>query len=180
MKKISEKSLYQGTWINLKKSKFISDRGEEVLWEYVERVNVKQVVIIVPKLVPSNRYILIRQFRHALNTHVIGLPAGLIHDEEVSKAALRELKEETGYTGTIKEISPLLALNSALSNIRVQFVTAEIDENDPENKNPIQKLEPEEQIEVFLVQDTKAKDFIIEHKEKGDDVGASLWAIFGI
>ena len=41
-----------------------------------------------------------RKFRHPVNNNVLELPAGLIDPGETPfETALRELKEETGYTG---------------------------------------------------------------------------------
>ena len=51
--------------------------------------------------------IIVRQYRPPLDAYTIELPAGLIDEGETyAKAALRELKEETGYVGVVKSISP--------------------------------------------------------------------------
>ncbi len=55
----------------------------------------------------------------------------------------------------------------------------EIDENDELNKNPKQELEPSEDIEVILVSKEESRDFLIEQKNKGVDVGVGPWYIFG-
>lgn len=50
-----------------------------------------------------------KQFRPPLDKVVIEVPAGLIDaGETAEEAAVRELKEETGYVGTVSETSPVM------------------------------------------------------------------------
>lgn len=53
--------------------------------------------------------ILQKQFRPPVNAVVIEVPAGLIDEGETpEEAAIRELREETGYVGTVDESSPAM------------------------------------------------------------------------
>lgn len=53
-----------------------------------------------PKKGPS--LLLQKQFRPPLNKVTIEVPSGLIDEgEEIAQSAIRELKEETGYVGTV-------------------------------------------------------------------------------
>lgn len=71
-------------------------------WEYAERVNASGIVAIVA-LTRENEIIFIEQYRPAIQKRVIEIPAGLAGDvpgtesEPLTKAARRELLEETGY-----------------------------------------------------------------------------------
>ncbi len=71
-------------------------------WEYVERVNVRDVAVLVP-ITPEHEIVLVEQFRIPVQARMIELPAGLVGDEEEFRdedlldAANRELEEETGY-----------------------------------------------------------------------------------
>jgi 8-oxo-dGTP pyrophosphatase MutT (NUDIX family) len=50
-----------------------------------------------------------KQFRPPLDKIVIEVPAGLVDaGETAEEAAVRELKEETGYVGTVSESSPVM------------------------------------------------------------------------
>jgi ADP-ribose pyrophosphatase len=70
-------------------------------WEYVERLNASGIVALAA-LTDDGRVILIEQFRPPVGRRVIELPAGLAGDvesgEALTKAARRELLEETGYS----------------------------------------------------------------------------------
>jgi ADP-ribose pyrophosphatase len=69
-------------------------------WEYVERPNASGIVALAA-VTDDDRIILIEQFRPPVGRRVIELPAGLAGDidagEALTKAARRELLEETGY-----------------------------------------------------------------------------------
>ena len=71
-------------------------------WEYVERVNVRDVAVLVP-ITSEDEIVLVEQFRIPVQARMIELPAGLVGDEEEFReedlldAANRELEEETGY-----------------------------------------------------------------------------------
>ena len=55
-------------------------------------------VVIVP-IIDDNKVILIKQWRYSINQELIELPAGKLEPgEDPYKSALRELREETGYT----------------------------------------------------------------------------------
>jgi ADP-ribose pyrophosphatase len=71
-------------------------------WEYVVRPHSTGVVVIVA-LTPERRLVLVEQWRVAVHSQVVELPAGLVGDsaaargEPLATAARRELLEETGY-----------------------------------------------------------------------------------
>ncbi len=178
MKSIEEKILYKGKWIALKETAYTAKNGEEIRWESIERTNTNKTAIIIAKLVPSNRYVFIKQYRPAINNYILGFPAGLIEGESLEEEALRELKEETGYFGAVRSISPILYSNAALLADTVRLVTIEVDENLKENKNPVQHLEAEEEIEVILVSKSNVKEFLIEEQKNGTAVGVGPWYVF--
>jgi ADP-ribose pyrophosphatase len=85
--------LYQGRWLSLRR------RGR---WEYAERNNPGGAVIILA-VTPEDKILFVEQYRVAVQTFTIEMPAGLVGDiagsesEGALLAARRELEEETGY-----------------------------------------------------------------------------------
>jgi ADP-ribose pyrophosphatase len=74
----------------------LMQRGQ---WEFVQRPNANGAVAVIA-VNDQGSLILVEQYRHALQEHVLELPAGLVGDEgdeNFEEAARRELLEETGY-----------------------------------------------------------------------------------
>lgn len=73
-------------------------------WEYVARTNSSGAAFIVA-VTDADEIVLVEQYRVPLQARCIELPAGMIGDEEhlkdedIEASALRELKEETGFSG---------------------------------------------------------------------------------
>jgi ADP-ribose pyrophosphatase len=74
-------------------------------WEYVSRTNDVRAVVILAET--EGKVILVEQYRVPVGGRCIELPAGLVGDEDrnatVEGTAIKELEEETGYTGTAVE-----------------------------------------------------------------------------
>ena len=87
------RTLAEGRWLRL-----VDDAG----WEHVERVNGHGVVVILA-VTEEGELLLVEQYRPAVKSRVIEVPAGLTgdvagrEDEDADAAARRELLEETGY-----------------------------------------------------------------------------------
>ena len=178
MKKISEKTVYDGKWLFVSESVLENKDGRQYIWETVHRKRSTVGVVVVAKLIPSNRFILIEQFRPAINGYILSLPAGLGFDDP--NHALVELKEETGYTGRIIDVSPVLKTGASLINDSARIVHIEVEESLPENQNPIQHLEPAEDITVCLVTKKEGRAFIAHRQSEGVHIAANLWYIFGL
>ncbi|KAA6416683.1 MAG: adp-ribose pyrophosphatase [Trebouxia sp. A1-2] len=80
------------------------------------------------------------------------MPAGLIDEgEDAAQAAVRELKEETGYSGKVTSVSEPCFSDPGMTNSNMQWAVVDIDADAPENANVKPELEPGEFIDVFLV-----------------------------
>ncbi len=178
MKKINEKTVYDGKWLSVSETIYQNDQGRQLTWECVHRKRLTVGVVIVARLLPSRRFILMKQYRPAIDGYIMALPAGLGSGDP--NHALVELKEETGYTGKIVDVSPVLKTSASLINDSARIVYIEVDENSPANQNPVQELEDAEDIEVFLVAQEEGKDFLLEHIKQGTHVASNLWYLFGI
>ena len=93
-------------------------------------------------------FIMVKQYRHGSDQVTIEFPAGTIDSgEEPLVAALRELREETGYVPTgevslIGEVSP----NPAFMNNRALFFLVE-----GVKKVGDQELDPNEQLDILKI-----------------------------
>ncbi len=175
MKQTGEKILFQGDWLTLKSLIMENEDGKQFNWETVSRKKHQDVVAVIAKLVPSNQLVLIKQFRPAVNGFVMGFPAGLLDDGDIEAQALKELKEETGYSGKILSTGPSLKSNAATMNINMHIVQVEIDESLPHNQSPLQNLEPEEDIQVFLIHPDQLEKELLAHQQNGTHIGSVLW-----
>ena len=94
-KTLSSERLYEGAILNLRKDKVTVKDGRTSYREIVEH-NGGVVILGVTKegLIP-----MIRQYRKPAGQVMLELPAGKLEKgEDPKEAALREFKEETGYT----------------------------------------------------------------------------------
>lgn len=96
--------------------------------------------------------VLQKQYRPPLDRICIELPAGLVDEgETAADAAIRELREETGYVGTVTESSMIMFNDPGFCNTNLQMVHLTVDPKLPRNMDPRPELEEGEFIETFTV-----------------------------
>lgn len=170
---LSRETLCTGKFLKYENIKWRTADGQEKIWEVVERMIGRQAVLIIPWLKPSNRLVLIRQYRPPANAYIIEFPAGLIEENEAPEiAAIRELREEAGYAGKVTRIIPPTYNTPGLSSETVYNVFMEIDDHAPHQPQP----DDGEHIELLLVARDDFAAFIDREIAAGNQFDSKVMA----
>jgi 8-oxo-dGTP pyrophosphatase MutT (NUDIX family) len=168
--------LHQGRWLTLK-ARNATNGEHQVRWEFVERTTQRAGAYSVSVLAitqQTDQVIVIANYRYPVNKFVLELPAGLIDGEEDAvTAAIREIKEETGYTVRPEDVighSPSLYAAPWVSTESTVNFTVRVDLSLPENENPQQVLDEVEQIKVILLPKSSLLSSLLLLADKEDYV----------
>ena len=93
---IYSERIYEGRILNLRRDKVHVHSGEESFREIVEHNG----GVAIAAMTAAGKMVLVRQYRKAAGKALLEVPAGKIEKDETDHllVAIRELKEETGYT----------------------------------------------------------------------------------
>ncbi|CAM1506119.1 Fc.00g057600.m01.CDS01 [Cosmosporella sp. VM-42] len=149
----------EARWTKLVKTTYTDPQGVTRTWESAERrtrpkdadIDGVGIVAILDK--PTGKEIILqKQYRPPIDKVTIEVPAGLIDaGETAEQAAIRELKEETGYVGEVLETSPVMYNDPGFCNTNLRMVHVSIDMGLAANQDLKPELEENEFIEVFTV-----------------------------
>jgi len=82
--------------------------------------------VLVVALTSDEDIILVRQYRHGVQKVVLEVPGGMVDgDESPERAAMRELREETGFTSERVHLLGTMMPNPAINNAYCHVVLAE-------------------------------------------------------
>lgn len=133
-----------------------SRRTEKDLSCLIKDHNKADGVMIIP-ITEEDEFVLLKQFRPAINDYIYEFPAGLIDEgEDVIEAATRELFEETGLLASECEYLIKPSYTSAgMSDESIAVVKMKV-----HGKVSTENLEEDEEIEVIKVPVKDGKEFI--------------------
>ncbi|AGX43561.1 ADP-ribose pyrophosphatase [Clostridium saccharobutylicum] len=157
---------YENKLGNMKTWTIASRKNEDVLNDrfFKGKEDCDDAVVVVALHKPSNKLVIIKQFRIPINSYVYELTAGLIDPGEDAKMTIeRELMEETGLkvVEVIKVINKLyLSPGMTDESVMMAYCTCEGEIND---KN----LEDDECIEAMLISQEESRK-LLERNEKMD------------
>jgi ADP-ribose pyrophosphatase len=183
--KVSPLPTDEAKWIEFQKIDWTDQDGKQRVWESASRktrgATGIDAVAIVPILLHPSRptsTLVILQYRPPVQAICVEFPAGLIDaGETTEQTVLRELKEETGYTGKIVDMSPTVVCDPGMSTANMQFATVEVQlqEGDAE---PEQHLDEGENIERVVVPLCELFSRLMTFSAEGKMVDARLfhWA----
>ena len=170
---ITELQSSAARWVALKKIEFIDQLGTPRTWEVAVRKTTSSSgvdavaignIFLSPSQPPST--LLVIQYRPPLDKYTVEWPAGLVDAGETSEqAAVREMKEETGYEGRILETGPVVASDPGLTNATLQLVMMEVELKDGEGM-PEQRLDDGEAIERVIVPLSELYGRLLEYSKK--------------
>ena len=107
----------------------------------------------------ENNFLLIKQYRFGTETVELEIPGGIIENNETpKKAAMRELKEETGYNAKKMEKLGVVSANPAFMNNRVYTFLAYLTDRGP--------LDLDDDEVIFDIHFASSEQ-VLNHLEKG-------------
>lgn len=145
-------------------------------WEYVSRANDIRAVVILAEY--EGKVILVEQHRMPVGGRCIELPAGLVGDEDpdatIEDTAIKELEEETGFTGTkVTRLGDFHAspgmVSESFTLVRVEGVSRCGEGGGTEH----------EDIKVHMVSRSEIPDFIAQKRTEGYAVDVKLLLFLG-
>eukprot|EP00727_Mastigamoeba_balamuthi_P014403 m51a1_g9588 ADP-ribose diphosphatase, putative (225) ;mRNA; f:1015250-1016152 len=182
-----EELMFSGRWLRLKRLFFPGPTGQTVSWETLERttkgraeVDAVEIVAVLRRRGHEPALVLVRQFRPPVGAEILELPAGLLDARErPEQTAVRELREETGYSGTARERGMTVFFGQAVSNTSSSVVVVDVDGDAPENGQGArrQHLDEGEVLAPVVVPVSQLHNFCLEFQKAGGCVDGKIFML---
>jgi 8-oxo-dGTP pyrophosphatase MutT (NUDIX family)/catechol 2,3-dioxygenase-like lactoylglutathione lyase family enzyme len=159
-------------WLRLCEVDFTDCHGRAKTWSFAQRTGTGRAVAVIAETdEPEPRLVLVKEFRPPVGRAVLAFPAGLVDEgESIETAALRELKEETGWSGELLNLSPACYSSPGLTDENLHFARVRLHaEGEP-------APEVEEAIEVLLWPRHELRERLAEAAAEGVGVDVKIWA----
>jgi 8-oxo-dGTP pyrophosphatase MutT (NUDIX family) len=135
--------------------------------------------MMIAVLRPSSRDLLVRQYRPPLDRYTLEFPAGLIDPAEPPETtAVRELREETGYHGTVRWLGPACYNSPGMTPEFTHIARMDADENAPANRAPQTAFDEGEDIEILLCAQEEVPALLRRQQAAGTALDSKLVAYF--
>ena len=190
-------------WLQLNTISYTDETGQARKWDVCTRTTKQSsdkadAVVIIPLLKRHNvggtgsddaakqrpiDTLLVEQYRPPVGRVTVEFPAGLIDEGETPEdAALRELREETGYVGekcrVVPQVSRQVNMSPGLTDETVHAVVVEVDLNNPYNHGtPKPELDDGEHVTVKRVELNAALKQVLEEGQGQPIMGLYLFAL---
>jgi len=129
-KAVSSRIAFKGKTFDVRVDDVVFPNGRKAVREVCDRVN---AVAVLPMDNEGNVY-LVRQYRYAFDTEMLEVPAGKmdkVDGETPLECAIRELKEETGFTaGKLEPIGELWPSPGFVTEILYLFIATDLTEGE--------------------------------------------------
>jgi len=177
-------------WLALETIEYTDTEDKPRKWDMATRTTKKagipDAVVVIPLLRRSGdpssttETVVVEQFRIPVRQQTVEFPAGMIDaGESAEEAAVRELKEETGYIGHSAKAfgSRELCMTPGMVNETIKAVVVHVDLDDPRNQHPISQ--PDEG-EILIAKRVPLSLGLTTMMENGSNMPISLLYFFAL
>ncbi|MGL5634501.1 MAG: NUDIX hydrolase [Sarcina sp.] len=153
-------SMYELDLINKKggrKKYFLASRRKEEELACKTRNHLKADAVMIVPITDNDEFIILKQFRPAINDYIYEFPAGLVDaGETFEEAAKRELYEETGLELVDSEI----LIKSAYTSVGMSDETVAVIKATVKGEITTSNVEDDEEIEVIKIKKENIQNFV--------------------